>query len=346
MPAKPGGHAMPRTFAAILAATIVSLTPAAADPVEDFYKGKQIRIITGAAAGDGYDLWSRMLSRHMGRYIPGRPGIIVQNMPGAGTVVAANHVFNVAPRDGTVIGSFSRSLPSQALLQRPNIKYDPRQFGWIGSPESINRVCAVGKQAKVQSVDDLFKQELIVGGIGASQMPTYVPMMLNKMLGTKFRVVEGYGSTNAVILGVERGEVEGICMSSSTLLGPRVDLIEKGVLRILFNAEAKPMPFPAGVPTIFTRFNDEQKQIVGLINSAIEFGRPFAAPPGLPAERLAALQAALKSTVTDAEFVAEAKKLKFMITYTSPDEMKEITSRMYATPKNIIDAASALMPAD
>ena len=336
---------MQRTFAAVLAIAFF-VAPAAADPVEDFYKGKQLRIITGAAAGDGYDLWSRMLARHLGRFIPGRPSIIVQNMPGAGTVIAANHVFNAAPKDGTVIGSFSRSLPAQALLGKPNIKYDPRQFGWVGSPESINRVCAVGKAAKVQSIDDLLKQELIVGGIGASQMPTYVPMMLNKMLGAKFKVVEGYGSTNAIILAIERGETEGICMSSSTLLGPRVDLIEKGVLKILFNVEAKPMPFPAGVPTIFERFNDEQKQIVSLINSAIEFGRPFAAPPGVPADRLAALQAALRATVTDAEFVAEAKKLKFIVTYTSPDEMQEITKRMYATPKAIVDAASALMPAD
>ena len=325
---------------------LASLAPAAAEPVADFYKGKQLRIITGAAAGDGYDLWSRMLARHMGRHILGRPSIIVQNMPGAGTVIAANHVFNVAAKDGTVIGSFSRSLPSQALLNRPNIKFDPRQFGWVGSPESINRVCAVGKAAKVQSIDDLLKTELIVGGIGASQMPTYVPMMLNKMIGTRFKVVEGYGSTNAIILAIERGETEGICMSSSTLLGPRVDLIEKGVLKILFNVEAKPMPFPPGVPTIFTRFSEDQKQIVSLINSAIEFGRPFAAPPDVPADRLAALQAALKATVADAEFVAEAKKLKFIVTYTSPDEMREITTRMYATPKDIIDAASSLMPAD
>jgi tripartite-type tricarboxylate transporter receptor subunit TctC len=330
---------------AVVAALMVP-APLSAEPVEDFYRGKQIRIITGAAAGDGYDLWSRMLARHMGRHIPGMPAIIVQNMPGAGTVVAANHVFNAAAKDGTVIGSFSRSLPAQALLARPNIKFDPRQFGWIGSPESINRVCAVGKNAKVRTIDDLLKHELVVGGIGASQMPTYVPMMLNRMLGTKFKVVEGYGSTNAIILAIERGEVDGICMSSSTLLGPRVDLIEKGVLTILFNVEAKPMPAPPGVPTIFTRFNDEQRQIVSLINSAIEFGRPFAAPPGVPQDRLSALQAALRATVADADFLAEAAKLKFIVTYTSPQEMADITARMYATPKAIVDSASALMPAD
>jgi tripartite-type tricarboxylate transporter receptor subunit TctC len=335
----------PFAVAALFAPVLLS-NPLSADPVADFYKGKQIRIVTGAAAGDGYDLWSRMLARHLGRHIPGRPSIIVQNMPGAGTVVAANHLFNIAAKDGTVIGSFSRSLPSQALLNRPNIKFDPRQFGWVGSPESINRVCAVGKQAKVQSIDDLLRYELVVGGIGPSQMPTYVPTMLNKMLNTRFRVVEGYGSTNAIILAIERREVEGICMSSSLLLGPRADLVEQGVLKILFNVEARPMPSPPGVPTIFDRFNPEQKQIVSLINLAIEFGRPFAAPPGVPADRLAALQAALRMTVADADFVAEAQKHKFIITYTSPDEMREITARMYATPKEIIASAAALMPAD
>jgi tripartite-type tricarboxylate transporter receptor subunit TctC len=268
-------------------------------------------------------------------------------MPGAGTVIAANYIFNIAPKDGTMFGSFSRSLPAQALLNRPNIKYDPREFGWVGSPESINRVCAVGQAAKVQTIDDLLAQELVVGGIGASQMPTYVPMMLNKMLGTKFRVVEGYGSTNAIILAIERREVDGICMSSSTLLGPRVDLIENGVLKILFNVEEKPMAAPPGVPTIFERFkNEEQRQIVALINSAIEFGRPFAAPPGVPPDRLAALQAALRAAVADPDFIDEAKKQKFVVTYTSPEEMQQLTARMYATPRPIIDSAAALMPAD
>jgi tripartite-type tricarboxylate transporter receptor subunit TctC len=336
-----------RSFQALIVlSAVVSPTPLSADSVEDFYKGKQIRIVTGAVAGDGYDLWSRLLARHMGRHIPGHPSIIVQNMPGAGTVIAANYIFSVAPKDGTVFGSFSRSLPAQALLARPNIKYDPREFGWVGSPESINRVCAVGQAAKVQTIDDLLAHELVVGGIGASQMPTYVPMMLNKMLGTKFRVVEGYGSTNAIILAIERGEVDGICMSSSTLLGPRVDLIEKGVLKILFNVEEKPMRAPPGVPTIFDRFNDEQRQVVSLINSAIEFGRPFAAPPGVPPDRLAALQAALRATVADPEFAEEAKKQKFVVTYTSPEEMQQLTRRMYATPRHIVDSAAALMPAD
>jgi tripartite-type tricarboxylate transporter receptor subunit TctC len=317
----------------------------AADPVEDFYKGKQIRIVTGAVAGDGYDLWSRLLAKHMGKYIPGRPAIIVQNMPGAGTAIAANYVFNKAPRDGTVIGSFSRSLPSQAVLQRPNINFDARRFGWIGSPESINRLCAVGKAAKAQSMDDVFRHETVLGGIGANQMPTYLPMILNKLIDTRFRIVEGYRSTNTVILAVERREVEGICMSSSTLLGPRRNLIEDGTLKILFNVEEKRMPEPPGVPTIFTRLKtDEDRQVVSFLNSAIEYGRPFATPPGVPHERLAVLQAALQKAVGDAAFVAEAKQMKFTVTYTSPAEMQRLAERMYATPKSIIERAAALLP--
>jgi tripartite-type tricarboxylate transporter receptor subunit TctC len=332
-------------FTAAIVLTL--LTPAAADPVEDFYKGKQVRIITGAVAGDGYDLWSRLLAKHMGKYVPGKPSIIVQNMPGAGTVIAANYVFNAAPKDGTVIGSFSRSLPSQAMLSRPNIKFDPRQFGWVGSPESVNRICAVGPNAKAQSMDEVFSREVVLGGIGASQMPTYVPMMLNQLLGTRFKMVEGYRSTNTVILAIERREVDGICMSASTLLGPRRDLVESGALKILFNVEEKPMAGWPNVPTIFSRLtNEEDRQVVAFLNSAIEYGRPFAVPPGVPAERLGALQTALKAATTDPDFVAEAKQMKFTITYTSPQDMTALTARMYATPKQIIDRASALIPKD
>jgi tripartite-type tricarboxylate transporter receptor subunit TctC len=335
-------------LAAVVAALVV-LAPAAlaADPVEDFYKGRQIRIVTGANAGDGYDLWSRFLARHIGRHIPGRPTIIVQNMPGAGTLIAANYIFNVAARDGTIMGSFSRSLPSQAVLNRPNIRFDPRQFGWIGSPETINRVCAVGAATEAKTIDDVFTQEVLVGGMGASMVPTYMPTLLNKLVGTKFRVVEGYGSTNAIFLAIERREVDGVCMASSTLLGPRVDLLESGALKVLFNMEAKTMAALPGVPTMFARLKtEEHRQIVSFINSALEFGRPFTAPPGVPHERLAALQAALRATVDDPEFLAEAKQLKFQITYTSPDELRELTERMYATPRAIIEEAAAMMPTE
>jgi tripartite-type tricarboxylate transporter receptor subunit TctC len=334
-------------FFRLMLLVAIVLVPArlSVEPVEDFYKGKQVRLIVGSSAGDGYDLWSRLIARHIARHIPGRPGIVVQNMPGAGTITATNHLFTVAPKDGTVFGSFSRSLPSQAVLNRPNIRFDPRQFGWLGSPETVNRVCAIGAASKVKTIDDVFTQEVLVGGIGAGMVPTFLPTMLNKLVGTKFRVVEGYGSTGAVFLAIERGEVDGICMASSTLLGPRYDLIEKGALKILFSMEAKPMTALPNVPTMFARLKtDEQRQIVAFINAALEYGRPFAAPPGIPPDRLAALQAALRATLQDAEFLAEANKMKYQITYTSPDELTALTERMYATPRAIIDEAAAMMP--
>jgi tripartite-type tricarboxylate transporter receptor subunit TctC len=160
-------------------------------------------------------------------------------------------------------------------------------------------------------------------------------------------VIEGYRGTNAIFLAIERKELDGICMASSTLLGPRRDLIDKGALRILFSMEAKPMAALPNVPTMFGRLKDErERQIVSFINAALEYGRPFAAPPGVPAERLAALQAAFRAMLEDPEFLAEAKRMKYHITYTSPDDLKELTERLYATPREVLDEAAALMPKD
>src|SRR5215208_3743550 len=274
----------------ILLATVVVPARLSAEPVEDFYKGKQVRLIVGSSAGDGYDLWSRLISRHMARHIPGRPGVVVQNMPAAGTRAAS-------------------------------------------------------ATSKAKTIEDVFTQEILVGGIGAGMVPTFLPTMLNKLMGTKFRVVEGYGSTGAVFLAIERGEVDGICMASSTLLGPRYDLIEKGALKILFSMEAKPLALLPDVPTMVARIKtDDHRQIVSFINAALEYGRPFAAPPGVQPERLGALQAAFRATLQDAEFLVETKQMKYQITYTSPDELKELTERMYATPRAIIEQAAAMMP--
>ena len=186
-----------------------------------------------------------------------------------------------------------------------------------------------------------------MGGIGAGMVPTFIPSLLNRLVGTTFRVVEGYGGTNAVFLAIERKEVDGICMASSTLLGPRRDLIDTGALRVLFSMEAKPMAALPGAPTMFSRLKDDrQRQIVSFINAALEYGRPFAAPPGVPPERLAALQAAFRAMLDDAEFLAEAKQMKYRITYTSPDELSALTDRIYATPRAILDEAAAMMPKD
>ena len=335
----------PRAFAGVLAVVLASASAARAETAEDFYKGRQIRLIVGSGAGDGYDIWSRLIARHMGRHVPGRATIIVQNMPGAGTITAANYLFNIAPRDGTVFGSFSRSLPPAAVLDRPNIKFDPRQFGWLGSSEAANRVCAASAASKTKTIDDVFTQETLVGGTGAGMVPTFLPTFLNKMLGTKFKVIEGYGGASAIFLAMERRELDGVCMASSTLLGPKNDLIRSGKVHFLFSMEAKPMAGAVNVPTMFDRLKTpEQRQIVSFINAGLDYGRPFAAPPGVASERLGALQAAFRATLDDPEFLAEAKGLNYRITYTSPDELKGVTERLYATPRAVLDEAAAMMP--
>ena len=209
---------------ALVGAVFVIPAPLQAQSPEEFYKGKQIRLIVGAGAGDGYDIWSRLLARHMGRHVPGRPNIIVQNMPGAGTITAANHLFNIAPRDGTVFASFSRSIPPQALLNRSNIKFDPRQFGWLGSSEAANRVCAVSAASRAKTIDDVFVHETLMGGTGSGMVPTFLPTFLNKLLGTKFRVIEGYGGAGAIFLAMERRELDGICMASSAPCSDRASI--------------------------------------------------------------------------------------------------------------------------
>ena len=312
---------------------------------EDFYKGKQIRLIVGAGAGDGYDIWSRLLARHMGRHVPGPAEHYRAEHAGRRHHHRRQSSVQHRAADGTVFASFSRSIPPQALLNRPNIKFDPRQFGWLGSSEAANRICAVSAASKTKTIDDVFVHETLMGGTGSGMVPTFLPTFLNKLLGTKFRVIEGYGGAGAIFLAMERRELDGICMASSTLLGPRFDLIESGKVRFLFNMEAKRLAAMPDVPTMFDRLqNEEQRQVVSFINAALEYGRPFAAPPNVPPERLAALRAAFRATLDDADFLADAKKLKYRITYTSPQELAEVTERIYAMPRDVIDSAAAMMP--
>jgi len=330
---------------AIVMILTASAMQAKAESAAEFYTGKQLRLIVGTPAGDGYDIWSRFVARHITRHLPGSPSIIVQNMPGAGTLAATNYLFNIAPRDGSTFGSISRNLPPQAVLGRANFRFDPRAFEWIGSPETVNRVCVVSGSSSVKSIDDVFTHEVLMGGMGSGMVPTVVPNILNQLVGTRFRVVEGYAGTNAIFLAIERGEVEGLCMASSTLLGPSRNLIESGKLRILFSMESKPMAALPNVPTMFTRLKTEkQRQIVSFLNAALEYGRPFAAPPGVPSERVTALRVAFASTLKDPAFLAEAEKLGYIITYTSGEELKQLSDSLYATPRDILEEAAALLP--
>ena len=321
--------------------------PAAAQPVESFYRGKQIKLYVGSAAGNDYDSWARLVARVLPAHIPGTPSIVVENMPGGGSLVVANYLYNVAPKDGTALGTFSRNLPSFAVLGRPNVKYDPRRFGWLGSPELVNRVCAANTNARVQKAEDLFTQELLVGGAGAGAVPSFQPTLLNNLLGMKFHLIEGYSGTGAIFLAMDRGEVEGICMTLAQFVGPRGNLLKEGKVRLLFNTESKRLADFPEVPTIHDFITTEEPhQIIGFINASLELGRPFTLPPGVPPDRIAAMRAAFAATVRDPAFVADAAKLKYDVTYTSGEEQLALIEKLYATPPDRLAKASALMPVE
>ena len=325
---------------------VLAASPAWSQSAEEFYKGKQLRLIVSNPAGGDYDLGGRTLARFMVKHLPGNPTIVVQNMPGASTIVGANHLYNVAPKDGTVFGSFSRNLAAQAVLGNENVKADPRKYGWIGGSSLPSRVCVANASAPVKTFADVFEKELIVGGSGAGSSLSIVPAVLNRVLGTKFKVVEGYkGSTDAVI-AMERGETQGICHTFSSFRNAHADMLRDGRVKILLHAEEAAFPYADNIPSVYDfAKTEEQKQLMRFAFSSVEFGRPYVTPPGVPADRLAFLRKAFKDTLNDPELKAEADKLVLDMTYRPPEDLEKLVAQLYATPKDLLKQAQDLMPA-
>src|SRR5687768_9102581 len=311
--------------------------PVAANPIEEFYRGKQVRFIISSATGGDYDQWSRLIARYLGKYIPGNPAIVPQNMPGGGQIIATNHLFNIADKDGSVIGMIGRNLPNDALIKKEGVRFDPVKFNWLGSPELTNRVCAAIEGAPVQKAQDLFQHELLVGGAGAGTAVSNTPTLLSRLLGMKFKLVEGYGNSQAILLAIERGEVQGICQSLSSLRGSRPDWFESGKLKVLFNTERQPVP-NLNAPSVFEFVkSEEHRKILALYTSSVEFGRPIVAPPNVPKERVEALRKALADTLKDPELLDEAKKQGMEMTYVSGQELEKLIADLMSTPAEIVE---------
>lgn len=310
----------------------------------DFYRGKQIRLISGHPVGGDYDVGARFLAKHLARHIPGQPVIVVQNMPAAASVVAANFIYNQAPRDGTVIGSFSRNIASQALMGQPNIEVDPRRFNWLGGYSLPSRVCVNWHTSLVKTIDDLFARELIIAGGGATSSLSIMPTVINHVLGTKFRIVEGYKGIRDAALAIERGEVEGVCMSYAQF-NDYQHLIREGKLRILLHAEETPIPEVPQVPSIykFAR-TEEQRQLLRFVFSSAEFGRPYVFPPEAPAERVALMRKAFADLARDPQMLSDAEKVKMDMTYLPAARLEELIANLYRTPPGLIETVKKLVP--
>jgi tripartite-type tricarboxylate transporter receptor subunit TctC len=315
-----------------------------AQPAQDTYRGKQIRMIIGHPVGNDYDLGGRFLAKYLTRHIPGNPMIVVSNMPAASSVAAANFLYGQAPRDGSVFGSFSRNIPSQALMGQANLKVDPRKYNWLGGTALPGRVCVAWHTAKVRTPADLLTQELIVGGGGAGTSLSIVPTVFNHVLGTKFRVVEGYKGTTDAVLAMERGEVQGVCATYGQF---RVyeQLIKQGKLRFILRAEEAPI---ADIPDVASIYDlaktEEQRQLMRFVFSSVEFGRPYVLPPESPPQLVALMRKAFVDAVKDPELVEEAKRLKLDMTYRPPEDLMKLVDNLYETPQSVIATVKKLVP--
>jgi len=310
----------------------------------DFYRGRQIRLVSGHPVGGDYDLGARFLAKHLSRHIPGQPVIVVQNMPAAASVAAANFIYNQAPRDGTVIGSFSRNLASQARMGQPNIEADPRRFNWLGGYSLPSRVCVNWHTSSVKTIDDLFAREMITAGGGATSSLSIMPTVLNHVLGTKFRIVEGYKGIRDAALAIERGEVEGVCMSYAQF-NDYQHLVRDGKLRILLHAEETPIPDIPQVPSIYAfAKTEEQRQLLRFVFASAEFGRPYVLPPEAPVDRVALLRKAFADLSQDPQMLAEAEKAKIDMTYLPPARLEELVAGLYRIPPDLIESVKKLVP--
>jgi tripartite-type tricarboxylate transporter receptor subunit TctC len=316
--------------------------PARAQSVADFYRGKQIRVIVGSTAGD-YDTWARVVTRYMRQYVPGNPNFVVENMPGAGSLIAANYLYTKAPQDGTAIGSVSRNIPNFALMKQPNANFDPLKFNWIGSPEMTHRACYATAASGISRPEDLFARELMTGGDGAGTSLSEQPMLLRNLLGMKFKVIDGYKGSTEIVLAMERGEVGGLCQTVMAFAQAGQHLLDRGQVHVLFTTEKDKVP-GFDVPTIFDYAKtDEQRNILAFHASSLETGRPWLTPPNVPAERVEALRRAFDATMKDSGFLQEAKQRRLEVDPRTGEYVEGVLRSIAALPPELIAKAALMM---
>ncbi len=323
----------------VAAVTLVALVPygAAADPVADFYKGRTIELHIGYSAGGGYDVYGRLVARHMGRHIPGNPQIVPKNTPGAGSLRAANWLYSAAPKDGTAMATVARGAAFDPILGVTAAQFDGNKFNWIGSANDEVSVCVSWKDSGVTSFEDLKQKELVIGGTGPSADTDQFPKVINAVLGTRMRVIPGYPGGNDVNIAMERGEVKGRCAWSwSSVVSTRQQWIKDKTVNVLIQLALQKHPELPDVPLIMDLAKSEQdRQMLGLVFARQTMGRPFMAPPGVPAERIAALRKAFMDTMKDKELLAEAERSQLEITPVSGEELQKLVARTLAVDPTI-----------
>jgi len=326
-------------------ALLALLTSAGAAAAQgDLLAGKSVQMIIGFGAGGGYDLWGRTVGRHIGRHLPGNPTVIPQNMPGAGSYAAANYIFNVAPKDGSVLGIIARDAALGPLSGATGARFDPLQLSWIGTPTKETNVCIAYYTAAVKTVQDLVSKPLILGDTGPGTGTRSYPKALNELIGTKFKLVGGFPASSDVFLAMERGEVEGICESLDSIKIRRPNWVPEKKIAILFQGGEAPNPELKDVPFVLDLArNAEERQAIEFLYAGQGIGRPFVAPPALSPERLKMLREAFSAAMQDADFIAEAQKSKLELEPETGEHLAALLARIYATPRPIVDKITNLI---
>ena len=328
-----------RTFwAAVVALIGLSAPPAFADSISDFYKGRELRLIIGSAVGGGYDAYARLVARYLVRHIPGNPTIVPQDMPAGGGIGGMNYLYGIAPKDGSVIGATQNTVPFEPFFGNSQALFDAARLNWLGTPTTEVAVYLVYHTSKIRTLHDAQTQELVAGGAGAAGTPALYGRIFNQILGMKARLVTGYAGQNEILLAMEKGEIEAMASPFwSSIKANRPTWYPEHKARLLFQYGVRPHPELSEVPFALDLIdNRDDKVLLAAASAPLGLGRPFVAPPGVPAERVAALRDAMMATFKDPGFVAECEAMHLECSDPrSGAELAELINQAYAVPADI-----------
>jgi tripartite-type tricarboxylate transporter receptor subunit TctC len=325
----------------------LSAPQARADAIADFYKSKPMTLSVGSAAASGFTIYARLISRHMPRHIPGAPTIVIENLPGASGLRHMDHLVTVAPKDGSTIGLLNPSVAAAPLLTPDLAKHRSDKLAWIGSANSEVSTCMFWPHVNVKDIDDLKKRELVIGGSGAAGSSGIGAEALRSIFGFKWKIISGYQGSADIMLAGARKEIDGACiLLMSALRAQYWEQFQRGEFKIMLQMPPGNHPdLPGVINTIDLAQNEEQRLALEFIYGYWAFGRPFAAPAGVPADRLQMLRAALKATLEDPQFLAESQKIGVSVDYMDPAELDRRVRAIENTPASVVAKVRALVPA-
>jgi tripartite-type tricarboxylate transporter receptor subunit TctC len=332
------------TIALVQGLLAIVSTWAAAQSVESFYRGRNMRLIVAAAPGGGADLYARVMARHLGKHIPGRPTFVIQNTPGAAGLLVARQLQGSAPGDGSVVALLQRNNLLEPLLSDRDIGFDPRKVTWLGSLNKDTYLVLAWHTSGFRTIEDVMQKEMILGNTGGGNENVTFPLLLNQTIGTKFKLVRGYKGSGDLAIAIERGEVQGRAMTWTTLRGDHPDWLSEKKVNVIVQLALKRNPDLPQVPSAMEYVKDEKdRRLYQLLFATLDAGRPFAVANGTPPDRVLALRKAFAALAQDSEFLGELQRRGGSVEYITGEEVEQLTASIYATPRDVIERARVLV---